>query len=66
MKLEINRAFLIKKIKQIAISYTRDPDFELSESQIEDLLSALFEKQKENPEEDLHYLLHDVIYDYLT
>ncbi|WP_096201097.1 YqzH family protein [Bacillus sp. FJAT-45350] len=62
----IDKAFLQKKIKKIMTSYVQDPTVQISEEELNILIKNFHKKMEQNPNEDIHYLLHDVIYDYLT
>ncbi|WP_209123230.1 YqzH family protein [Alkalihalobacillus sp. BA299] len=62
----IDRQFLKKKIEKITVSYVHDPDLLLTEKQIDTLIKNFHEQRLKNPDEDIHHILHDVIYEYLT
>lgn len=62
----LDRAFVKKKMNKIIKSYVQDPNIKLTEQEIEYLLQQ-FERRVENEEdESIHFILHDVIYEYLT
>ncbi|MEB1806434.1 MAG: hypothetical protein LPK26_03860 [Bacillaceae bacterium] len=62
----MDRQFLKKKIEKITASYIHDPDVRLGDDQVNTLIEKFNEQRLANPNEDLHHILHDVIYDYLT
>ncbi|OLO42746.1 hypothetical protein BTR23_01730 [Alkalihalophilus pseudofirmus] len=62
----IDRQFLKKKIEKITASYVQDPDVCLTVEQVDTLIDKFNKQRLENPNEDIHHILHDVIYDYLT
>jgi tRNA U38,U39,U40 pseudouridine synthase TruA len=63
----LDQAFIKKKMKKIIASYIQDPSTELSTEEI-DILLAEFNKRiiNEEEEENVHFLIHDIIYEHLT
>lgn len=62
----LDRAFVKKKMNKVIASYIQDPTIKLTEEEIDHLLEQ-FERRIENEtDESIHFILHDVIYEYLT
>lgn len=62
----MDQAFLKKKMKKVIASYLQDPQITLSDEELNQLLAEFHRRIGQEQEESIHFILHDVIYDYLT
>lgn len=62
----VDQAFVRKKMKKIMNNYTQDPSIHFSDEEVEKLLAEFNRRIENEDEENIHFILHDLIYDYLT
>ncbi len=62
----LDRAFVKKKMNKVIASYIQDPNIKLTEQELDHLLTQFERRIESEDEESIHFILHDVIYEYLT
>lgn len=62
----MDQAFVKKKMKKIMNNYTQDPSISFSDDEMENLLAEFNRRIQDEDEENIHFILHDLIYEYLT
>lgn len=62
----IDQAFVKKKMKKIMSNYTQDPSIQFTDEEIEKLLAEFNRRIQNEDEENINFILHDLIYEYLT
>ncbi|WP_078553077.1 YqzH family protein [Alkalihalobacterium alkalicellulosilyticum] len=62
----IDKSFLLKKIKKITESYIHDEFISISNEELHTLVNLIYKQYEHQPTAQLHEIIHDVVYEWLT